>query len=1481
MESAQDLADAAEGAEAIADHNPQAAGLAGFSQKVLRYFLTFLQTDFKKQQAPRRRIQTKSEGGFRTGMPLRKYLSLYKTAWTFAGDAPGGGLTLRIGWGQHKAPMSPTLRDLIRQHIQAIDPESVDRIVKTVTEYASMRRAKAVEDPEKFVDSVQIQFVEEAGTRIVHPLLALLEGPFRDSAYSVIDSVYDIESELTDALVSRVVENLPSAINTLLVSGNTGPMKAVFEEFFRIEDIQGRAQSYFDDFATADAFQEMRDLQHSLRSAENQSIYLYLCEIRFGPHAFPLFYIPASLDYDEQGKAFVLEFDPHLLVNKQAIDWILQERESETARVPVSPVADRVLYLDGKKSFLEEMETVFSRLVPAFEIAGDIDLRAGTLQQVSSPTVKISTAAWLSVFDKSDESLLNDYEELLAAFSEDQKGAGQLFGNIIQGFLFDNPVSVTKSVDGEWDELSIPHRLVIDAPIPLNEEQRKILCALRNPNCHYVSVQGPPGTGKSHTITALAFGGIVSGQSVLVLSDKTEALDVVQDKLESVLSKVRHGDEDFPNPILRLGRSGGTYNKLVSASAREKIKTHYQAAKRHAEDLAREIETTTSTLTSDIDTTVRTLSEITLRDIEELLRLEGEIECSSPGLAQRLQSPAAPDRVVALGTAAARFDPAAAAAILARISAEPGCDRLQEVGPRLAAWRSAADLAGRLGPLTPLALFTSLEADHHSALLGFLAEYEALRQPLVGWLFRGGKLQALNLRLGSSLPCPDPVDLHKRLDELKAAATILGLLKETLGRERLEGMTGFAWRILREGLAPSPGIADLAALISDFSAVVGGGPAGLEEALGARAGDSLSELFARMARAGRYASLWSAIAGGLASLPTTDYLATKTHLEQLNTARMTIEIDRRFLDFVDNKKATVKEIGGVIRGKQKFPEEEFHHLSDAFPVIIAGIREYAEYVPLKQRLFDLVIIDEASQVSVAQALPAVLRAKKVVVFGDTKQFSNVKSSQASNVVNAGWITDIEAYFRDRVSEATTKLQRLKHFDVKKSILEFFDLIANYQTMLRKHFRGYQELISFSSKHFYDGQLQAIKIRSKPVREVIRFEILEAGEADGVKNTNRTEAEFILSELRRMIDEGADLTVGVITPFREQVKLLNEMLYRDSYGERFESELRLKIMTFDTCQGEERDLIVYSMVATAKRDVLNYIFPVDLGTAADKVEEKLKAQRLNVGLSRAKEGFLFVLSKPVDQFRGSIGRALMHFQRILEDHSRPDESSTDPASPMERKVLDWLYKTPFVQRNEENVEVVPQFPVGEYLKQLDPFYAHPAYRCDFLVRYYTSHGPINVIIEYDGFTEHFVERQKIHDGNWDRYYRPEDVERQMVIESYGYKFLRLNRFNLGSDPVAALSDRLYDLVKEAARADKDSAAIKSIKKDAASLEDGTKKRCPKCEEIRELQEFWDPKLKSGHGGYGRNCVQCKPGAAGRVIAGTRIRGSKERRWGRLR
>src|SRR5271165_3414249 len=104
-----------------------------------------------------------------------------------------------------------------------------------------------------------------------------------------------------------------------------------------------------------------------LRSTENQSVYLYVCEIKYGHHAFPLFYIPATLEYRDDSRDYVLEFDPHLLVNKQAVDWILQERQTAATNVRKSPLADRILYLGPNTSFLEAAQGVIHKLIPSFE----------------------------------------------------------------------------------------------------------------------------------------------------------------------------------------------------------------------------------------------------------------------------------------------------------------------------------------------------------------------------------------------------------------------------------------------------------------------------------------------------------------------------------------------------------------------------------------------------------------------------------------------------------------------------------------------------------------------------------------------------------------------------------------------------------------------------------------------------------------------------------------------------------------------------------------------------------------------------------------------------------------------------------------------------------------------------------------------------------------------------------------------------------
>jgi len=96
---------------------------------------------------------------------------------------------------------------------------------------------------------------------------------------------------------------------------------------------------------------------------------------------------------------------------------------------------------------------------------------------------------------------------------------------------------------------------------------------------------------------------------------------------------------------------------------------------------------------------------------------------------------------------------------------------------------------------------------------------------------------------------------------------------------------------------------------------------------------------------------------------------------------------------------------------------------------------------------------------------------------------------------------------------------------------------------------------------------------------------------------------------------------------------------------------------------------------------------------------------------------------------------------------------------------------------------------------------------------------------------------------------------MVIESYGYKFLRLNRFNLGRDPIQSLSERLHALINAAAN-EIEPKAVAKIRDVAEDLAKGEAKHCRKCDQVKPLDAFFDRNLKGGKGGYGQICKDCK-------------------------
>ncbi len=569
---------------------------------------------------------------------------------------------------------------------------------------------------------------------------------------------------------------------------------------------------------------------------------------------------------------------------------------------------------------------------------------------------------------------------------------------------------------------------------------------------------------------------------------------------------------------------------------------------------------------------------------------------------------------------------------------------------------AALDLAEQVDS-EALALFESCSSQQLSNLTRWLLEFDQLKMPVFGYLLRGGAVRAIERDLNEAMRPTRPILMRREIGTLRDVQRYTIKLKAALVDHALdESALPHIYAAIAQGRFAPPVAISMRRLLK-----------GLQKGFCETSPAVLftgepEELAARWTTALKYLHGWNATTAAFLKAPEFDYAGSKSVLERLNVSVMNTEVDKRLVNFMDTSRADARVLSSIIANRQKFPEEKFDNVKNAFPVIIANIRQFGEYMPLAPGVFDVVVIDEASQVSVAQAFPAMLRAKKLVVLGDSKQFSNTKSSNASIALNEKYKAELNAYFKQKVANDAGTLQRLSRFDVKCSILEFCQLCANYSIMLRKHFRSYQELISYSSQTFYGSQLQAIKIRGVPIEEVIRFDQIDVGDAKTTRGTNEAEARFILEQLLELLEEENPPTVGIITPFREQQTLLSKMLFSHASGAEFQDRLRLKVMTFDSCQGEERKIIFYSMVATAKDDALNYVFPVDLTDAEERVEEKLKVQRLNVGFSRAEEMVWFVLSKPIASYKGTIGRVLNRHGKHVAHQRHVDIALRRPALP---------------------------------------------------------------------------------------------------------------------------------------------------------------------------------------------------------------------------
>ncbi|MBI5741545.1 MAG: hypothetical protein HZA16_12630 [Nitrospirae bacterium] len=115
--------------------------------------------------------------------------------------------------------------------------------------------------------------------------------------------------------------------------------------------------------------------------------------------------------------------------------------------------------------------------------------------------------------------------------------------------------------------------------------------------------------------------------------------------------------------------------------------------------------------------------------------------------------------------------------------------------------------------------------------------------------------------------------------------------------------------------------------------------------------------------------------------------------------------------------------------------------------------------------------------------------------------------------------------------------------------------------------------------------------------------------------------------------------------------------------------------------------------------------------------------------------------------------------------------------MEKDLYALIIQSDFYRKNRDSLKVIPQFDIGKYIRQEYKKYI-PRYRVDFLLTLASGGKEKSLILEYDGLEYHTKDSSVVRSlEDFREEYLEYDITRQLELESYGYHFLRINKFTL--------------------------------------------------------------------------------------------------------
>jgi very-short-patch-repair endonuclease len=415
------------------------------------------------------------------------------------------------------------------------------------------------------------------------------------------------------------------------------------------------------------------------------------------------------------------------------------------------------------------------------------------------------------------------------------------------------------------------------------------------------------------------------------------------------------------------------------------------------------------------------------------------------------------------------------------------------------------------------------------------------------------------------------------------------------------------------------------------------------------------------------------------------------------------------------------------------------------PVFLMSPLSVAQYLEPGALQFDLLVIDEASQVRPEDALGAVARAKQVVVVGDPRQLP------PTSFFDRLLLDDEEEPEPDTDDARATLLGGAARAEELESILTLCEARGLKRKMLKWHYRSKDpSLIEVSNAEFYNNELLLFP---SPLKGNLDYGLCFTrvlGVYDrGGKRENRIEAQAVVNRVAEHARKRPERSLGIATFSAAQRNLIDELLELarrtdHDLDEFLREDAREKVFVknIENVQGDERDVILIS-VGYGPVEAGGRLSSLSFGPVNSEGGER----RLNVLFTRARlrcEVFASFDPDDIDPSRAR-GAGIRILKRYL-DFAKSGRLRQD---------------SPTGEGAENSLEQ----DIAETIRGLgylaDPQVGSSGFRIDIGVRHPSSPGRYLLAVECDGATYHHA-----------LWARERDRMRQEVLEHLGWTFHRI-------------------------------------------------------------------------------------------------------------